>query len=276
MSPGMQRLIPIVLASLAILVAAAAPATASVTRTPAVFNAASVSSNWAGYAVTAPGTTYTDVKGSWVQPAATCGARTAAYSSFWVGLGGFFGGSQGLEQIGTSADCQSNGRLITYAWYELIPAPPVTVPLVVSAGDTIAAEVSVTGTTVSFSLTDTTTGATYSTQAIVASPDLTSAEWIAEAPSHCYGSILIGCSVLPLSNFGTALFSAASATGNGQAGTISNPAWTSTTIVLGGGGAAGAVPSALSADGAAFSVAWRSTASPPPSPRRRQHPRRGL
>lgn len=275
MCSGMKRLIPILVASLAIPGAVAAPATASVTRTPAVFNAASVSSNWAGYAVTAPGTTYTDVKGSWVQPAATCVARTAAYSSFWVGLGGFFAGSQGLEQIGTSSDCQ-NGRPVTYAWYELIPAPPVAVPLVVSAGDTIAAEVSVTGTTVSFSLIDTTTGATYSTQATVASPDLTSAEWIAEAPSQCYGSIANSCSVLPLSNFGTALFSASSAIGNGQAGTISDPAWTSTSITLGGGrGASGAVPSALSADGAAFSVAWRWTGSPAPSPRRRQRPRRG-
>jgi hypothetical protein len=70
--------------------------------------ATSTSSNWAGYAVssadpTAPAT-YTSVSGTWVQPAANCSASNAAFSAFWVGLGGFAETSQGLEQIGTESD----------------------------------------------------------------------------------------------------------------------------------------------------------------------------
>ena len=261
--PAMKRRLTILVAVVGLLGVAAAPADA----------ASSTSSNWSGYVAAAPGTTFTDVKGSWVQPAATCPARSSAYSSFWVGLGGSSPGSQGLEQIGTSADCRS-GRPVTSAWYELVPAPPVAVPLAVSAGDTISAEVGVSGTTVSFQLTDTTTGATFSKQVTVAAADLTSAEWIAEAPSQCdaRGS---RCTVLPLADFGTALFSASSAAGNGHTGTISDPAWTSSAITLGSGRSSAAVPSALSADGSAFSVAWQSSgggAGRSPFPWSRQRP----
>ena len=63
----------------------------------------------------------------------------------------------GLEQAGTSSDCQANGESVSYASYELIPAPPVIVPLTVSPGDTITGDVSVVGTTATFLLTNTTT-----------------------------------------------------------------------------------------------------------------------
>ena len=45
--------------------------------------------------------TFTDVKGSWTQPTATCTNKTA-YSSFWVGLDGY--NSNSVEQIGTDSD----------------------------------------------------------------------------------------------------------------------------------------------------------------------------
>jgi hypothetical protein len=45
------------------------------------------SSNWSGYAVEEPsGTKFTEVIGSWVQPAVSCPSRTAQYSSFWAGI----------------------------------------------------------------------------------------------------------------------------------------------------------------------------------------------
>jgi hypothetical protein len=91
----------------------------------------SPSSNWAGYAVTStdPTTpvTYTSVSGTWVQPAAACGAGPAAYSAFWVGLGGYSDTSQGLEQIGTESDCTTAGRATYGVWYELVPAASVPV-----------------------------------------------------------------------------------------------------------------------------------------------------
>lgn len=234
----------------AVLACAAAPAgAATIVHAPI-----STSGNWAGYAVA--GATFSDVKGSWVQPAVTCPTRQSSYSSLWVGLGGYASSSQGLEQTGTESDC-AGGRAVYSAWYELIPAGPVAVPLTISAGDTIDAEVSVSGSTVTLSLTDATTGQTYSTQATLSSNlDVSSAEWIAEAPSQCAGSSLARCSVLPLANFGTVAFSGSSATAGATTGTISNAAWTSQAIALG----RSATPSPLDATGDAFTIAY---AAPP-------------
>jgi Peptidase A4 family len=252
----MKRQVSFLVAALAAVGVAAAPANAQ----PLAPADAAVSSNWSGYAISAPGTSFTDVKGSWVQPTATCTGKTATYSSFWIGLGGSNFGAQGLEQAGTSSDCQANGQSVGYAWYELIPAPPVIVPLTVSPGDTITGDVSVIGTTATFLLTNTTTGQTFSAQETVTALDVSSAEWIAEAPAQC-SSITAGrCTVLPLANFGTVLFSSASATVNDYTGTISDPTWTFTSIKLGSGpNGSAATPSDLSADGTSFSIAWLAT-----------------
>jgi Peptidase A4 family len=45
---------------------------------------------WSGYA--ASGATFTEVKGTWVQPVADCGSLhqgTKTTSAFWIGLDGF-------------------------------------------------------------------------------------------------------------------------------------------------------------------------------------------
>ena len=88
-----------------------------------------VSSNWAGYLATGTATTYTSVTATWKQPTVTCDDGDAgAASAFWVGLGGSSSTSQALEQIGTSADCNSTtGKPKYYAWYELVPSPSVTI-----------------------------------------------------------------------------------------------------------------------------------------------------
>jgi hypothetical protein len=217
----------------------------------------SVSTNWSGYA--AAGSGFTDVKGTWVQPAVTCPAGTATYSAFWVGLGGFSGGGGGgLEQIGTESDCQF-GRAVYDAWFELLPAPSVPITtFAVSAGDTISADVSANGPVVTLTLTNVTTGATFTTQASPDQLDVSSAEWIAEAPSQCSRT---GCVSLPLANFATAQFSGSSTTANGHTGTISDAAWAATGIQL-NGTFGSAVPSDLSSDGTSFSVAWF---GPPPA-----------
>ncbi|MGH2998278.1 MAG: G1 family glutamic endopeptidase, partial [Gaiellaceae bacterium] len=183
-------------------------------------HAAAASSNWAGYAVT--GSTFTDVKGAWVQPAATCPATGSSYAAFWVGLGGATGNG-GLEQTGTEADCQ-NGRASYSAWYELLPDGSVQVPLAVTPGDTISAEVAAdtTAGTATLTLTDVTTGQTFTTQQTPSVLDTSSAEWIAEAPSQCFGS---RCLQLPLANFGAVQFSGSSTTANGHVGTISDASW---------------------------------------------------
>jgi Peptidase A4 family len=232
---------------------AAGPATAAPAHHAYLANAAraasSTSANWSGYIVS--GASFSDVKGTWVEPTVTCTGGTSA-SAFWVGLGGSAPGSQGLEQIGSSADCQS-GRPTYYAWYEILPAASVTIPLKVSPGDTVTAEVNANGTTFTFTIADVASGSTFSQTATVARPAVDSAEWIAEAPSMCARS----CQILPLANFGTASFSAASATtADGHSGAISDTGWTNDAIQLGSRSVIQALPSTLSGDGASFSVAW--------------------
>jgi len=246
---------------------------------------AQTSSNWAGYAVTDNGqaaatggtpTTFSSVSGGWTQPAATCTRGSQAYSAFWVGLGGFADGSQALEQTGTEANCSATGKASYSVWYELVPAAPVTVKLKVLPGDSIAATVGVTGQTVSIRIANTTRNTVFTKTLTMTSPvpDVTSAEWIAEAPSTCDSRG--GCSPLPLANFGTAAFTSATATGNGHTGTISDPAWTATAVTLQGtpGGlyrgrfasalpTASAAPGPLSSDGGSFSVTWSQAASTP-------------
>ncbi len=232
------------------------------------------SENWSGY-VTGSSSTGSDqqfksVSGSWVTPTVNCDSGQS-YSSFWVGLGGS-GQSNALEQTGTEANCSSSGSAASYyAWYELVPSAPVKVGMAVNAGDHISGKVTVSGSNVTVSLTDQTTGGSFSKTLSMSNPDVSSAEWIAEAPSTC-GQSLSNCSPLPLADFGTIDFSNASATTTGgHTGTISDPDWSAAAVSLspsaqdmGIGGAqfasqssgAGATPSSLSSDGSSFSVAY--------------------
>jgi len=236
---------------------------------PTVFHTNATSSNWAGYIASGAGQTFTDVEGTWTQPSVTCAARATTYSSFWVGLGGSTRTANGLEQIGTEADCR-NGTPSYSAWYELIPAPSVDVPLTISPGDSLTGEVTVAGTQVTLSLTDTTTGGTYSKTVTLAKPDLSSAEWIAEAPSYCAGAGTNSCRLQQLSNFGSLSFSGATATANGVTGVISDASWTNApTDLHSTTGGASATTGALGADGASFTVtvvAAPETTTPSPGP----------
>ena len=235
------------------------------------------STNWAGYAVS--GGTFTDVKGTWVEPAVTCPSFSSSYAAFWVGLGGFLGGSGngGLEQIGTDSDCRFGTPTYT-AWYELLPDVSVPISLTVSAGDTVSAEVNTDLTSATLTITDVTTGATFTTQETPSVLDATSAEWIAEAPSQCLGTD--HCVPLALANFGTVSFSGSSTTSNGHVGTISDASWVSTPIRL-GGRAGAALPAVLTPDGSGFSIAYtpqmqqQPVAKPKPKPKPKpKHKRR--
>jgi hypothetical protein len=139
--------------------------------------------------------------------------------------------------------------------------------MAIKPGDSMAASVTV-GRTVALTLRDLTTGRSVTKRVRMSSPDTSSAEWIAEAPSGCDGS---GCRTLPLANFGTVGFSNARAvTAGGHAGTIADSAWSATALTLQAdvdGFAAGvgpvasrATPTPLAASGGAFSVSWQQTA----------------
>ena len=118
----------------------------------------------------------------------------------------------------------------------------------------------------------------------MAAPDTSSAEWVAEAPSLC--STNGACRTVTLSDFGKVKFTKASATAGGHTGSISDKAWTATSIQLvadSGGPAATAatrpttrrrrtaIPTALSSRGSAFAVksqgtSGTATATAPPPP----------
>jgi hypothetical protein len=228
-----------------------------------------VSSNWAGYVVSGPDptmpTSFTSVSARWREPAATCTGLRPTYSAFWVGLGGVADTSQALEQIGTEADCTAGGKARYAMWYELLPAASVRIKLKVFPRNAVTASVKVKSSNVTLQIKNLTRKTTFTKTVQMAAPDLSSAEWVAEAPSACSASGR--CVELPLSNFGSLSFTRASTTANEHTGTISDPAWTPTGIQLVSEAdvsfvsnvqtPSGAVPSALSADGASFRIDWQ-------------------
>ena len=251
----------------------------SLALAPAAFADTTNSSNWAGYAVHRSGVTFRKVTASWRQPTATCSAGRAAYSAFWVGIGGYSSASQALEQIGTETDCSAAGHAVLSAWYELVPAPSTPIGLTLHPGDLINAGVSIAGHTVTMSLYDATRHRGV-TKALHASQiDATSAEWIVEAPSDCVS--ISDCQTLPLADFGSATFSAAHAQSTkGRQGRIADPAWSTTKIKLtpgsrrfigyqaAGATAGAAIPSSLQARGTAFTVSYSAVSVPFQSARR--------
>ena len=69
-----------------------------------------------------------------------------------------------------------------------MPAAPVQLNLAIHPGDHISASVGVNGSNIAFSLTDKTTGQSFTKTIQASNPDTSSAEWVAEAPSQCDGS----------------------------------------------------------------------------------------
>lgn len=255
---SLRKLRPFSLAAAALLALAAAPAAVA---------DSSESSNWAGYAVHHARVNFAKVLGTWIQPVATCTPGQPTYSSVWVGIGGYSVSSQALEQIGTEADCTSSGRESSSAWLELVPAASQTIRVPVAAGDRVRASVSVAAHEVTLALTNLTRHRTFSRRVRTSPVDISSAEWIVEAPSVCSAN---SCQTLPLADFGSTGFTAASAvTTSGHTGMIDDHHWTTTRITLAEGGRrfisagspgapfATATPSSLTASDSAFTVTYR-------------------
>lgn len=229
----------------------------------------SPSANWAGYAVHRPGVSFNQVVGTWREPTPTCRRGQRSFSSYWVGLGGFRTTSRALEQTGTEVDCTSGGRVRAFAWFELVPAASVRVPLKVPPGDLIRGSVAVRGRQVHVSLRDLTRHTGFSKVVHARVLDLTSAEWIVEAPSACLGDGQ--CVTLPLADFGRATFNDSMVqSAGGRLGSIADANWRTTRIRLtptaqqdvsahpGFGPGGGARPSTLRSKGSAFTVSFSS------------------
>ncbi len=271
-SGGARRSSPLALA------AAAALAALGLMWVPAASADTSQSSNWAGYAAHRSGVKFDDVLGTWTQPALTCTPGQPAYSAVWVGLGGYSVSSKALEQIGTEDDCAASGRHVSTAWYELVPAASRTIRFTVRPGDRVRAAVAVLGHQVLLQLRDLTRNRSFTKRLTATGVDIGSAEWIVEAPSVCANDF--DCHTLPLADFGSADFRSAGATSTGgHTGAIQDRRWSTTRIdfaeagrrFVTQGGAAGvlatAVPSALSANGTAFTVTYQGApiSTPPAS-----------
>jgi hypothetical protein len=251
----MRRTAPLLVALAALAAAAPAPA-------------ASTSTNWAGYAASGRGARFARVSAAWTVPAVDCTAQRRTYSSNWIGLGGYHTNARALEQAGTDANCDAAGGAHYSAWYELVPAASVRLPITVRAGDRIASSVRVGGRVVVVTVADRTTGARATRTLRASAIDVSAAEWIVEAPSACWTQ---GCTVLPLADFGTTGFTSARATSaSGHTGAIDDPAWSASSIRLSSASrrdlgpgrfasdraAATATPAALAAAGDAFAVTY--------------------
>lgn len=248
--------------------------------TEAIHGSSVTSGNWGGYAVTGPAGSVTYAAGSWIVPAVPTTSSTT-FAACWVGIDGF--SSNTVEQTGTismTGDYAAYGFASPYiAWYEFYPYQaivPIT-SMTISSGNVMYATVTYTTSPNEFTLylDDVTTGVSYSTTELVSSlgytPARSCAEWIIEAPSS-------GNRVLPLANFGTALYGSDNtavsspatcyATISGTAdpiGSLTAIAGTTTYAITMADGGAYATPSALSTDGTSFSMTY-STSAPAPTP----------
>lgn len=203
------------------------------------------STNWSGYLAT--NGTFTAVYGSWTATLATGNGTTTSADSTWIGIGGVTSGD--LIQIGTQNIIAANGQISTSAFYEMLPAVSQPVPGVnVSPGDSMTASIIETGSGQwTISITDTTNGQAYTATVAYAS-SLSSAEWIEEDPSYSFRR------QIPFDNFHQASFSGGSTVAAGVRLTIAASTAQPVTMVDDNGQPI-AVPSAIGADGASFTVA---------------------
>jgi hypothetical protein len=187
----------------------------------------------------------------------------------WVGLGGYSPTSPALEQIGSEVDCQASGQVVSSVWYELVPAASRTIRMTVAPGDYLTAAVTIDRHHVHLRIDDVTRHTSFRRTVQMNRLDVSSAEWIVEAPSECSGNA--PCQELTLANFGSARFSHATVVrAGGYRGRIADRRWSTTRIILAANGrrfiansaaAATASPSTLTAGGSAFTVTYASSPS---------------
>lgn len=211
------------------------------------------SDNWSGYAAT--GESFSEVQGSWTVPTVTCPSGSTGYAAIWVGIDGYT--SNTVEQDGTDSDC-NDGNPTYYAWYEMYGDDSVNggaairLSQPVQAGDAISASVSVSGSSWTLNIDD--TSQNWQVSESIAGPDpapsQNSAEWIVERPE-------VDGSVASLADFGTATFTGATADGSDQSGSIS--AFQYTPINMVSGSSVLAAPGTLDVTGETFTDSWRAS-----------------
>jgi peptidase A4-like protein len=218
----------------------------------------SSSSNWSGYA--ASGGTFTSVTGTWTVP--TVSATSSGADATWVGIGGLT--SSDLIQAGTQAMVDGSGTVEYSSWIEMLPASSRTVPLSVSAGDSVTVTITQqSGNDWLISMKNNTTNGTYNVTVQYSSSN-SSAEWVQEAPS-------VGRGLVALDQFGTVQFSGASAVRDGKTMSVSALGARAITMINGQGQAI-AQPSTIASDGSSFTIARTDATSSPQTGGGRRRP----
>jgi hypothetical protein len=160
-----------------------------------------ISLNWSGYAVAGKNKQYNYVHSTFVEPTITCTGVADQLSSMWTGLDGYT--TDTVEQDGTDARCggPDNTTPKYEAWYEMYPAGSVNV-FAVHPGDVIDSSVTYSDSTANFSLTisDLTTGKSYTDTAACSTCERASAEWIIERPALC-NAAFTKCFITQLADF---------------------------------------------------------------------------
>ena len=151
------------------------------------------SSNWFGYnigTVERGGTLFNSISGDWTVPTVSQHTNGQAEdSSDWIGIGGgcvdtgCTVGDETLIQTGTEQDV-SGGQASYSAWWELVPAPSISISMTVKPGDEMHASIAelVPDSDVwTITLQDVTENETFTQTVPYPSTHLT-AEWIEETP----------------------------------------------------------------------------------------------
>jgi Peptidase A4 family len=153
------------------------------------------SNNWFGYnqgSLEQGNKLFNSIAGDWTVPTATQHTSgQAEASSDWIGIGGgcidagCTATDSTLIQTGTEQDVDATGAPSYSAWYELVPAPSLTISgMTVAPGDHMHASISeaVAGSNVwNITIKDVTRGESFSTTVPYSSTHAT-AEWIEETP----------------------------------------------------------------------------------------------
>ncbi len=238
---------------------------------PGLHANASQSNNWFGYD---QGTLeqgglkqFNSISGDWTVPAASQHtAGQAEASSDWIGIGGGCVDANctvtdsTLIQTGTEQDVDASGSSSYSAWWEVIPAPSLTISnMTVGAGDHMHASITetVSGSNVwTITLQDVTRGESFTTTVPYASTHAT-AEWIAETPLE----IGTNAGLASLPNLSNTAFD--SGTTNGAAAGLKGSEQIDLTD---SNGTVIGVPSAPDSDLDGFGVcAWATTCTTPSS-----------
>jgi len=216
------------------------------TAAPPLTTTSYMSTNWSGYLAATPGVHYTAVSGDWTVPTATSTSSQNSYDAAWIGIGGVTSGD--LVQVGTM-DTVSHGRETSSAFYELLPQSATAITsLTVTPGDDMSAAIAQTANGQwSITITDSTTGKSFSTTVTYTS-SLSSAEWIEEDPSSSFGNLL------PFDIFAPVTFTGVTTTASGNSITAAAGDAQPITLVSQNGRQSLAAPSALGTDGKSFTV----------------------